>query len=169
MSKGFLKRAKQEIYAHPGQSGQTIARKLLKSGEVESRAQNPEMSLVATLTKHYGDIEVKRRKVDGLYRYYPNTYSFPSVNNSLSGEAAAVETFGDEVAEATSSNGVLRRQGEAAEGLSDKIVITGVGVKGYCRFAQALVETGRCKSLDEAFALMLSQGREAIKRSLSKM
>ena len=168
MSKGFLKRAKQEIYAHPGQSGQTIARKLLKSGEVESRAQNPEMSLVATLTKHYEDIEVKRRKVDGLYRYYPNTYSFP-FNNSLSGEAATVETLGDEAAEATSSNGGLRRQGEATEGPSDKIVITGVGVEGHCRFAQALVETGRCKSLDEAFALMLSQGREAIKRSLSQM
>ena len=143
MSKGFLQRARQEIYANPGQSAQQIARKLLASGEVESMAQNPEMSLVATLSKHYRDIDVTRRKIDGSFRYFPSDSYHPLSDVSVPRQASVDVS-------------------------ADQITITSSVEGDYTEFADALVLTGRCKSRNEAFLLMLGEGKEAIKRSMGR-
>ena len=143
MSKGFLQKAKREICTNPGQSAQQIARKLLESGEVDSMAQNPEMSLVATLSKHYGDIGVKRSKIDGLFRYFPSNDSNNHIalpNYNVPGQAPV-------------------------EAPADEITITVPSGADYAKFADALVTLGHCQNLNDAFLLMLSEGKESIRRS----
>ena len=71
-SRGFLDAAGRLIAEHPGLTSKEIATQLLDSGEVTSYAHNPEGSLIATLQKHYLDINVGRRKEGGIFRFYPN-------------------------------------------------------------------------------------------------
>ena len=71
-SRGFLDAARRLIAKHPGLTSKEIATRLLDSGEVTSYAHNPEGSLIATLQKHYLDIDVERRKEGGIFRFYPN-------------------------------------------------------------------------------------------------
>ena len=144
MSKGFLRRAKQEIFSNPGQSAQEIARKLLDSGEAESRAQNPELSLVATLSKHYMDIEVVRRKIDGLYRYFPAHDYFPSAD----------------------SNSFEPLPPKGVPDITDTSLLVETE---DTEFADALVITGRCKTREDALRLMLSKGREAIRENIGRV
>ena len=80
--RGFLQEARKEISNNPGQTAQEIASQLLSDGRATSAAQNPEMSLVATLSKHYKDISVVRSREKGRFRYYPSSYSRTKVISS---------------------------------------------------------------------------------------
>ena len=73
--RGFLQEARKEINANPGQTAPVIVKRLLEDGRAKSAALNPEMSLAATLSKHYKDISVTRTRDQGVYRYYPSSYS----------------------------------------------------------------------------------------------
>ena len=74
-SRGFLDAARRLIAKHPGLTANEIVTRLLDSGEVESYAQNPVISLTATLQKHYMDIGVERRKEGGIFRFYHSGFT----------------------------------------------------------------------------------------------
>lgn len=71
-ARGFLEWAEGYIASHPGLTAQEIALKCLDLGIMNSTAQNPEASLVATLHKHHTDKNIVRRKEFGAYRFYPD-------------------------------------------------------------------------------------------------
>ena len=68
---GFLEEAVKEIIAHPGQTANEIARRLLQDGRANSTAHNQIGSLMATLHKHHAGKSVRREWREGQYRYYP--------------------------------------------------------------------------------------------------
>ena len=145
-SRGFLQQAKQEIFSQPGQTAKQIVRKVLASGKVGSQAVDPENSFSATLSKHYQDIGVTRKKIDGAFRYFP-----------LDGlpvdepPASKVDSFQSPIA------------------LNENIVtITLPEGEDHLKFADALVTTGLCQTRNEALLLLMSKGIESIKRSIGQ-
>jgi len=126
---GFSREAGTYIERHPGKTAQDIVRSLLQSGSVQSAADNPEGSLVATLHKHHKQIGVERRWDSGVYRYYPKNGQSPplppppkiSVDDQPEGDKVLVKLWlpqaVTDVADTLVASGVCENRGEAVSWL----------------------------------------------------
>ncbi len=131
--RGFSSKAGPYIEGHPGMTAQEIVRSLLRSGEVQSAAENPEGSLVATLHKHHREIGVERRRHGGVYRYYPK-------GNGARSDAPAhpVKTNSDSE--------------------SDEVVVTVRLRRSAADVADVLVASGKCRTRSEAVSWLIEKG-----------
>ena len=133
--RGFLQEARKEINANPGQTAQEIVKRLLEDGRAKSAALNPEMSLAATLSKHYKDISVTRIRDQGLYRYYPSFYS-----------PAKIASLPEATGSPSPQNSVK------------------LELPTHCKeAADALVTLGKFGSQKEALVWLISKGVESLK------
>lgn len=132
--KGFLREAVLEIQRQPGLTAQQIVGRLLRSGRVQSAAQNPEGSLVATLHKHHRDHGVERRRNGGTYRFYPS--------NGGTGLSPTVPTE-------------VQRNSGSGDG---DILVTLRLPRRVADILDVLVAAGTCRTRDEAANWLIEKG-----------
>ena len=131
--RGFSSKAGPYIARHPGLTAQDIVRSLLRSGEVQSAAENPEGSLVATLHKHHKEIGVERRRDGGVYRYYPND------------DGAGLR-----------ANASLAQAGSDSQ--NDDVVVTVRLRRAVADIADVLVASGKCQTRSHAVTWLIERG-----------
>jgi len=130
--RGFSSKARPYIEGHPGMTAQQIVRSLLASGEVQSAAENPEGSLVATLHKHHREIGVERRRDGGVYRYFP-------------------------MGNGPGSGGPVRPVSLSSDS-SDDVVVTVRLRRPVADVADVLVASGKCRTRGEAVGWLIEKG-----------
>ncbi len=131
--RGFSSKAGPYIERHPGMTAQDIVRSLLRSGEVQSAAENPEGSLVATLHKHHKAIGVERRKDGGVYRYYPQ------------GNGAG-------------PHGTAPLPQAGSDSRNEDVVVTVRLRRSVADIADVLVASGKCQTRSEAVTWLVEKG-----------
>src|SRR3989442_14312930 len=136
--RGFSQAAKTYVEQHPGKTAQEVVRYLLGTGAVQSAAQEPEGSLVATLHKHHVQVGLERRYDKGIYRYYATNGQGPP-------PLAPPKALG------------------SVELESDKVLVTIWLSQAATIAAETLVASGICKDRSAAVSWLVNRAVSAIR------
>jgi|SRR5438132_4461414 len=136
--RGFSQAAKTYVEQHPGKTAQEVVRYLLGSGAVQSAAQEPEGSLVATLHKHHVQLGLERRYDNGIYKFYPKNGQIPAPPTSP-------------------------RPAVSSEPEGEKVLVTLWLSQDATIAADTLVASGTCKDRSEAVSWLVNKAISVIR------